>query len=775
MQINDPKWLFEQAVELPSCDRESFIRANCNDPEVQRTAFELLRHHELAGTSFDTPIGARFEKLIQSTEQQIAEFRIIRELGRGGMGIVYLAHDEVLGRQIALKVLNPSLMNSHQAVSRFRNEAQAVAALKHPGIVPIYRYGESNGVHYLVMEYIDGLTLTQKLQAIPDHAQEASSTHDAVATVHNISRDALRDAVSMVISLADALEHAHQNGVVHRDIKPSNILTNQTGEAWLTDFGIAKFANGEQTLTITGDIAGTTSYMSPEQATISSVKIDHRTDIFSLGVVLYEIITGTRPFVGGTTPQVLDAIMVQNPLKPRALNRTIDRDLETVCLKSLEKSREHRFQTAAHMAADLRCWLRGDPVLARPISFPRKTTRYIAHNRVRIIAAMLLLSLGGTLLMGFTIKRARLDRLAWVEVRTGGQPTVLYLQRVGTESYTHGKPTVEQVGPGRRTLHLALGSYRITCVRAEGQDKAFSEIDALFLDAGKSKIKVIDTQEFSVLTEMNEQGQAFFAPKRTTPDVTDEMVLIPAGTYTCGPGYPEAESNMYAQRTVEVASFYIDTAEVSNAEYLEFLIAVAPDNAFVEYLKEIQTEDYEPQTTNPPLWLVPVYWHELGYDQGLSDHPAVGMTLAAAQAYAGWRGKRLPTMYEWEIAARWPDDQVYPQGGDVNKYDQFQPTYQDLRDNQARDIETRFEVYRRGNLGVRDGEPLLTSTGLFHMYSNVREMTSTVNPETLLGVSKGRCWLDFPLFYDLRTVSSYPYTSPYFTRGFRCARSNATP
>ncbi len=297
-------------------------------------------------------------------ERRLGDFRILSEIGRGGMGVVYLADQLSLDRQVALKVLSQGLSFSARHAERFRREAAAAARLQHHSIVPIFASGEIDGTLYYAMEHVRGPDLGDVMKEARESGQLRSIT----------------DTASLVAELARGLACAHEANIVHRDIKPRNILIAPDGRPRILDFGLAKDLALES-VSLSGEMAGTPHYMSPEQTLAKRAPLDHRTDIFSLGVVLYELLTDQRPFDSDDLQQLVYQICFQEPTTIGKLNQQAPRDLVTICTKALEKDPAARYQTAAEMAEDLERFGRHEPILARPATAVARARKWIRRHR----------------------------------------------------------------------------------------------------------------------------------------------------------------------------------------------------------------------------------------------------------------------------------------------------------------------------------------------------------------------------------------------------------
>jgi tRNA A-37 threonylcarbamoyl transferase component Bud32 len=323
---------------------------------------ERLKGRVRAAESSDSVHEPRLERL--------GEYRIVRELGRGGMGIVYEAFQESLGRHVALKVIPRQGLLDAKRRQRFQREAQAVAQLHHTNIVPIFAAGEHDGLPFYAMQYIQGSGLDQLLEFWRRDGQVRDREH-------------WRFVARVGIQAAEALQYAHEQGILHRDIKPANLLIDEHRTTWITDFGLAKLA-GREDLTNSGDIVGTLRYLAPEAL---RGQVDHRGDIYSLGLTLYELLTLQLPFGDVSPSELLRRVTEEQPPRPRKLDRSIPLDLETIILKATAREPAHRYATAGELADDLRAFLDDRPIRARRASAPERLVRWCRRNKMLTFAA----------------------------------------------------------------------------------------------------------------------------------------------------------------------------------------------------------------------------------------------------------------------------------------------------------------------------------------------------------------------------------------------------
>lgn len=693
--------LFTQALQLPEGEREAFLERVCDDRELRRRTLDLLAR--TAEVESRTPGDATAPETLSEQDPShpvIPPFEIERELGRGGMGIVYLARDPDLDRLVAIKVLHPHFAFSETALARFRHEGRIMAKLEHQSILGILGVGEHDRLHYIVSKYVCGKTLSE-------HALSLRETRG--------DPEILAEVATLIAAVAEALEYAHQHGVIHRDVKPSNIIVAADGKPLLADFGLAKYAEFES-LTTEGQLAGTPSYMSPEQVLAKRVVIDHRTDIYSLGVVLYELLARRTPFEGSSAEEILRAISFDVPRDVRAHNPSVPKNLATICHKAMEKNPEDRYQAAGQLAADLRCFVAGRPILARPPSLWRLARGWASRNKVGALSASTVLL--ALLVVGVSLVAIRHIRADTTPVSvTSGTPMEVQVRRIDERTLELGPAMVEGSTPYRDRLRP--GQYRIIASGADGS----REIDFLVVRGAPP----IDLSVGSL---------------PSGSPIEDDMILVPAGDYPFGrPGSEGFE----AARTVHVGAFYIDRFETTNAEFKAFVDSTGRE--------------------------APYHWQRWGYPETLADHPVSGVTWDEAQAYARWAGKRLPSVFEWEAAARGPEGRVLPWGeGLPDGY--VEPTGRMVQRVTASVWEWGLEEYAAHTRRVDGDADYATPSGIHHLHSNVSELTGSVafwQGDAVL--VKGANWTEHPELWDVTRNGSRPRTSRSIVTGFRCAMS----
>ena len=314
---------------------------------------------------------ARSERLAD-LQGELGDYELLEEVGRGGQGVVFRARQKSLNRIVALKVISLGQWASKAHVKRFRREAEAAASLDHPGIVPIYEVGDRDGSCYFSMKFVEGGQL------------------DEVVSRTSMS---IRHAAELISKVARTVHYAHEHGILHRDIKPGNILLDQQGEPHLTDFGLARLVETESTVTRTLEVLGTPSYMAPEQAAANNTQLTSATDVYGLGAVLYQLLTGHPPFAGGTTYETIKLLLETEPKQPRQLNAKIDRELSTICLKCLEKDPKRRYSSALALTEDLEHWLKHEPIQARHAGIFTRSKKWVRRNPTSALLAASLIAL----------------------------------------------------------------------------------------------------------------------------------------------------------------------------------------------------------------------------------------------------------------------------------------------------------------------------------------------------------------------------------------------
>jgi WD40 repeat protein/tRNA A-37 threonylcarbamoyl transferase component Bud32 len=376
--------------------------------------------------------------------RRFGDYEIIREIARGGMGVVFKARQVSLNRIVALKMILAGHLADGKDVRRFQTEAEAAAHLDHPGIVPVYEVGQHDGQHYFSMGFVDGQSLAQRLARGPFPS---------------------RDSAELMARVSDAIAYAHERGVIHRDLKPANILLDVDGYPRVTDFGLAKKIEDPSGITGTGTALGTPSYMPPEQARGRHEDVGPSADVYALGATLYRLLTGRPPFQAATPAQTVFQVISTEAVTPRRLNPAVDRDLETICMKCLQKDPPRRYTSAAALAADLRRYLAGEPILARPIANWERAMKW-ARRRPAIAAlasALTLVTVGAFIVMAALWNRAeRSARAARTNERIAND-RALDLRRqvyVSQVNLAYEECQSNNVGRARELLESCPGDLR---------------------------------------------------------------------------------------------------------------------------------------------------------------------------------------------------------------------------------------------------------------------------------------------------------------------------
>jgi serine/threonine protein kinase/tetratricopeptide (TPR) repeat protein len=395
---------------------------------------------------------------------ELGDYELLEEIGRGAQGVVFRVRQKSLNRTVALKVISLGQWASKAHLKRFRREAEAAASLDHPGIVPIYEVDERDGSCYFSMKFIEGGQLDEVVKRAPM---------------------SIRQAAELIAKVARTVHYAHEHGILHRDIKPGNILLDQKGEPNLTDFGLARLVETESTMTRTLEVIGTPSYMAPEQAVGNNAAVSSVTDVYGLGAVLYQLLTGQPPFAGGSTYETIKLLLDTEPRPPRLLNPKIDRDLSTICLKCLEKDAKRRYASALALAEDLERWLKHEPIQARHTGVFTRGKKWVRRNPTSALLAGSLVAL--TTAVGWNIWNSELlhrppttgiavlpfenlgDEKEHTVFADGVQDDILtklakiadlkVISRTSVMDY-RGKRNMRQIGDTLRVSHVLEGSAR---------------------------------------------------------------------------------------------------------------------------------------------------------------------------------------------------------------------------------------------------------------------------------------------------------------------------
>ena len=391
-----PSWIRDrQQAQLDDADQLS-IDAQQGDSPADSLAKPLIPDPAADGHSdVQADNSAEYQSFTSQLEgelpQRFGDYELLEEIARGGMGVVFRARQVKLDRQVALKMILTGKLAGDSDVQRFYSEASSAAALEHPGVVPVYEVGEQNGQHFFSMGFVEGESLAAMISRSP-----LSPTR----------------AANMLKKITEAIVYAHGEGVIHRDLKPANVLLDKRRNPHISDFGLAKKTTSGSQLTVTGQIIGTPSYMPPEQASGETNLVGPSADIYSLGAILYCCLTGRPPFQAANPMETLRQVAERDPVSPRQLNAQIDQDLDTICLKCLEKDPQRRYATAQELVDELDRFLNGEPIKARPISSLDRSLRWCRRNPVisTLVAALSLTLVIGVLGISWKWREANFQR-----------------------------------------------------------------------------------------------------------------------------------------------------------------------------------------------------------------------------------------------------------------------------------------------------------------------------------------------------------------------------
>lgn len=542
--------LFLDALEVPPAERELYLAESGEAEPILAEVRKMLAADE-TGAGFAEPPSPEMlaksfspENYLEGTK--LGDFELFEELGRGGMGSVYRAKQVSLDRFVAVKVLPPALAASKLRLARFHREALAASKLDHPGLAPVLAFGEEQGIVFYAMKLVDGPTL----QSILKSARAGQATDPAPGDPQSCAR--------FIHSLLEGISHIHDHHILHRDIKPANILCG-SGQPTLIDFGLAKDLELSG-ITGTGDMAGSPHYMSPEQVVAKTAGIDERTDVYSAGAVLFEMLTLKTPFAGSAVPEIFHKIQDEVPPGLRKLDPSLPKDLETIVRKSLEKDPADRYPTAQAMAADLGAFLAGDPIAARPVSFSKRAKSSAIKKRSLLRIGPALLVFGGLLgtwgyQHNFGPEAQARDAMPRLSIHAEGEAGARVWARAVApldQSLSEALELGELGDSGDDLLEVSLpeGDYRIF---VQAKDQRFSEFRRNLKSHEKASLTPALTQ-------------------RTVPP--SGMVLVPGGVSKDVMYMTDAETNEgvpFVIQDVTVEPFWIAEATVTNREFMEFL------------------------------------------------------------------------------------------------------------------------------------------------------------------------------------------------------------
>jgi serine/threonine-protein kinase len=427
----------------------------------------------------------------------LGDYELLEELAHGGMGVIYKARQISLERTVALKMILSGHFASEEEVIRFYAEAQSAANLNHPNIVAIYEIGQFERQHYYSMQLVEGKSLAGRMTdycLVPPAAkagQEKSFASQRQTTI-----------AQLLAKVARAVHFAHQRGIMHRDLKPANILIDAKGEPHVTDFGLAKRVDSGSDWSQSGDIVGTPWYMSPEQAAGKNKQLTTVTDVYSLGAILYHLLTGRPPFIGDSPVSILRQITDQEPKRCRDINPRANRDLETICLKSLEKAPEQRYGSAEALAEDLERWLHGEPITARPSTRWEQALKWSRRNPAITGVVCTLVLLGAIAFQGVSWKRWEDERIRrWEHTKVTGIPVGRTCNKVHFFLATIG--TIKTKEGGR------IGRYFINY--ADGERR---EIPLIFRKTAPPLVSPTDATNQNVITIWQSEASQSLEPAR---------------------------------------------------------------------------------------------------------------------------------------------------------------------------------------------------------------------------------------------------------------------
>jgi len=636
--------LLQAALERPPAGRAEFLRQACaGDEALEREVWSLVASAQEAGSFLESPaIGVAARAISRSglAGQTVSHYKILEMLGAGGMGVVYKALDTKLDRLVALKFLPPHLRHNDELKRRLTEEARAASTLDHANIVVIHEIGETpDGDLFIAMAFHEGATLQDRIG--PDQTGAGMPVAEALQIARQI---------------ASGLAKAHERGIFHRDIKPSNVIVAKDGVARIIDFGLAK--SSEATATFDGTTKGTPLYMSPEQA--SGKTLDYRTDLWSLGAVLYEMLAGRPPFSGDGHLQIMRAIVHDAPPRLRAARPDLPAEVDLVVSRALEKDPAKRYQSAADMVRDLSTALTAlDPSTRKPA----------ALRAVYAIPALVLILLVAGV-SGWLYQRS--EKRHWAReqaipeisrLKGENKPVAAYVLMQKAEKYLPGDPQLAQIAEDLTHVVSVKSSPPGASVEIKDYlspgDRWFAlgttPLENIKIPAGylRWRVSKAGMEEYSgaPITELMHPVREFNFPLELTGTAPKGMVLVPA-TQAWALVWSIGELGPY-----DLPKFYIDRYEVTNRQYQEFVDQGGYQKR--EYWKEKFIRDEKELSWEQAMDLFrdstgrpgPSAWEAGHFPAGQEDYPVGGVSWYEAAAYAEFAGKSLPVIAQWYLAA----------------------------------------------------------------------------------------------------------------------------
>lgn len=738
--------LFHSVLEREKSRRTAFLKQACEGDEELRLEVEsLLLQAENTGSFLEGPALELAAKALAREQSPagtseaadpilgkiVSHYQILEKLGRGGMGVVYLARDVRLDRDVAVKFLPPDSPIDEAARRRFRKEAMALAKLNHPNIAVVYDVGEENGTEYLVMEYVPGQSLAQRLRAGPLSLREALSLGEEVAT---------------------ALQEAHERGIIHRDLKPANILVTPKGHAKVLDFGVAKLLSltdreKAQSSFETRGIVGTPAYMSPEQA--EGRPVDSRTDLWSLGAVLYELLAG-QPAFGGSALGVLRAIAKEKPKPVRELRRDAPEEAEQIVSHALEKDATRRYQSAAEMARDL------SRVLGRssaPAAVPphRKLQVSLAYAISVAVLIVALVACGAWFYH-------RSEKLQWAREQAIPEVVELQNERKALAAFLLLKSAERYLPGDARLAQLAQQNTQVVSITSSpsGADvdiKDYLSPASDWYRLGTTPLNNIRIPAGYFRWRVSKQGVGeYVAAPFTLPkmnfDLSAELAAPSRMSWVSGGPWESFIGFVGEVGPYQIPAFYIDRYEVTNREYQAFVDAGGYQNhkywtkKFVRDGREIGWDEAMALLRDSTGRPGPSTWEGGHYPEGQGDYPVPGVSWYEAAAYAAFVGKSLPAFAQWYVTAS-------PDLGDYIVQD------------------SNISLSKLAPVGTFEG---LGSYGTYDMAGNVREWV-------LNDTGEGRKFILGGAWRSQTYLYGDPEALPPFDRspenGFRCVQNTA--